>query len=192
VRDWLLGIAIVLLLGRLILGLDGFQTNLEGFAHVADGDTVTLNGGRIRLKGIDAPELDQLCLLDRQTYECGREAKRELQRLIDGRQVICRNDGRDQYDRVLGICFVGATELNKAMVESGWAIAYGSYETVEVRARLANRGLWGGSFDRPQEWRAGHQTMLESDGHNWFYRLGNRIGDVLRSLYNRIFGGSEA
>jgi len=191
VRDWLLGIAIVFLLGRLILGLNGFRTDLEGFPHVADGDSITLNGERIRLKGIDAPELDQLCLRHGETYECGREAKRELQRLIGGSQVSCRGDGRDQYDRLLGTCSAGEIELNKAMVESGWALAYGEYETVEVRARLADRGLWQGSFDRPKEWRAGHQTVLEREGQNWFYRLGSTIGDALWSLYSRIFGGSE-
>src|SRR5690606_34119540 len=117
VRDWLVGIAIVALLARLILGLDAFQPRMEGVPHVADGDSLTLNGERIRLKGIDAPELDQLCLRDGSSYACGREARGELQRLINGRQVSCTGSERDQYGRLLGTCSLGETELNKAMVE---------------------------------------------------------------------------
>lgn len=191
-RDWLLGIAIISLLAHLILGQDGFQPRLEGVPHVADGDSLSLDGERIRLKGIDAPELGQICIRDGKAYECGREAKRALVGLIGGRQVICKASERDRYGRLLAVCSAGEIELNKAIVESGWAIAYGDYETVELRARLASRGLWAGSFDRPQAWRADHQTAQHGDDENWFYRLGSTIGHAVWSWLQRIFEGSEA
>ena len=42
-----------------------------------DADTLTVEGARYRLDGIDAPELDQLCLnADGEVYFCGRKAYR--------------------------------------------------------------------------------------------------------------------
>jgi len=53
------------------------------------------------------------------------------------------------------------TELNSAMIEAGWAVAYGAYEAQETQARKAGRGLWRGDFMRPQEWRRAHDKLSE-------------------------------
>ena len=50
-----------------------------GTAWVADGDSLEIAGTRLRLEGIDAPELDQACADDKgQSWSCGRAAAREL------------------------------------------------------------------------------------------------------------------
>lgn len=179
-----MAIGIIVLLARLIVGLDNFSPALEGFATVTDGDSLTLKGERIRLHGIDAPELEQFCRRNEQTYACGREARSQLQKFIGSGTVACKGSEKDQYGRLLAVCETEGTELNKAMVESGWAIAYGDYLVEEMKARSAGRGLWEGSFDRPQEWRAGNQSVLEQGARqNWFYCIGAFIGEVLSAFF---------
>ena len=50
-----------------------FANDLAGQASVIDGDTLEIHGTRIRLRGIDAPESDQLCRNGgREHYRCGQ------------------------------------------------------------------------------------------------------------------------
>ena len=44
-------------------------------AVVVDGDTIKLRGVRIRLAGIDAPEMNQACTADGVPYACGVAAE---------------------------------------------------------------------------------------------------------------------
>ena len=37
-------------------------TTITGSARISDGDTIRVQGTRIRLNGIDAPETDQVCI----------------------------------------------------------------------------------------------------------------------------------
>jgi endonuclease YncB( thermonuclease family) len=39
------------------------------------------------------------------------------------------------------------------MVEEGFAVAFGAYQSEEAAARSARRGIWASEFERPQEWR---------------------------------------
>ena len=55
-----------------------------------DADTLTLEGVRFRLDGIDAPELDQPCLDSAgEVYFCGRKANEELRKFIANRIPRC-------------------------------------------------------------------------------------------------------
>lgn len=163
--DWAAAIAIVLLLGSAVIGLNEFAgADLEGVPTVSDGDSLVLDGERIRLRGIDAPELDQTCRRDGERYACGRAARSRLQDLIGTQKITCSGTETDQYGRRLATCEAGEVELNSAMVEAGWAVAYGSYVTEQLQARAAGRGLWEGDFDRPQDWRAGDQGRGAEDG----------------------------
>lgn len=125
----------------------------HGPAHVADGDSVAIGGTRLRLVGIDAPELAQTCRRDGRAFACGETAKARLLTLIDGRPLDCRWDRRDKYGRGLAVCRVGAVDLGAAMVRDGWAVAYGLYEAEEAEAQRAKRGLWAGSFEWPEDFR---------------------------------------
>lgn len=171
----------VALAAAFLPGLRPAQT-LEGAARVADGDTLVLAGERIRLQGIDAPELAQPCARggEGNDYPCGRAARDALLRLVAGRTVACESRMRDRYDRILARCLAGPVELNRAMVEAGWAVAYGDYRDAEEAARLAGRGIWAGPFERPQDWRRSHGGMAE-DSHDailslagWLKRLFGR------------------
>src|SRR5690606_18683415 len=128
--------------------------SLEGRAFVVDGDTIRIGDTRLRLKGIDAPEMGQTCRREARSYACGEAAREALIRLVGNRIVQCRASGRDRYQRVLAFCTVNGQDINARMVEEGWAVTYGrEYEVEEARAQAAAIGLWAGEFERPQEWR---------------------------------------
>jgi len=136
---------------------------LVGDARVADGDSLVIGGERVRLAGIDAPELAQICTRDGTSYACGRDARMALEELVDGKAISCRHRERDRYGRILGYCDAGGVDLNREMVRAGWAVAYGDFDGVEREARQASRGIWAGAFDRPQEWRQQHGGLAEDE-----------------------------
>jgi endonuclease YncB( thermonuclease family) len=67
--------------------------------------------------------------------------------------VTCRGHRRDRHNRLVGICETGGREVNREMVEAGFALAYNNYMREEAKARAAQRGLWAGEFERPRDWR---------------------------------------
>jgi endonuclease YncB( thermonuclease family) len=93
-----------------------------------------VKGMRIQLNGIDAPETD----IDEaeNTYACGIAARDELARLVRHRTVTCTGNETDRYGRHITTCFVGETDINAAMVASGWALAFRRYsDTMLARNR---------------------------------------------------------
>jgi endonuclease YncB( thermonuclease family) len=150
-----------------------------GQAIVNDGDSLTVDGERIRLRGIDAPELDQSCRLGSEDYACGRRSKAALAERIGGRRVDCRGWERDRFRRLLAVCRAGEAELNLAQVEAGWAIAYGDYGEAEGRAREAKAGLWAGSFEPPRDWRERHGSAAEPE-HDLFEAIFNLLRELFR------------
>lgn len=173
----------VLILGLLILvaaQLDRFETRKEqGLAIVNDGDSITLGTERIRMRGIDAPEYLQVCRKSGADYACGKLARQSLVKLIANRQVSCSGWQRDRYGRLLGDCRAGDTDLNRAQVQAGWAVAYGDFETEEAGARAAKVGIWAGSFDPPQDWRDSHHDAPVERKHGMLAS----VGDALREFF---------
>lgn len=142
----------ILLLVSVYLPSDA-RRSYSGIARVIDGDTLVVGSVKTRLKGMDAPEAGQFCLLDRKPWRCGEAAAAALQGMIAGYPVICDAEGRDQYARMLATCRVGGIELNSEMVARGWAVAYGAYDSEEKAARSAEFGIWASEFERPALWR---------------------------------------
>jgi len=132
---------------------------VTGWARIADGDSIEIAGGRIRLEGIDAPELHQTCT-DRagRSWSCGRTAADELRNYIAGRDLTCRPSGYDRYRRLLAVCFLAdGSEINAWLVRQGWALAYGrGYQSEQHEAQAGRRGIWAGTFTPPAEWRKQH------------------------------------
>ncbi|MGF1651149.1 MAG: thermonuclease family protein [Hyphomicrobiaceae bacterium] len=127
---------------------------ISGAATVVDGDSLEISGRRIRLHGIDAPEGPQVCMRGHEAWACGRDATRYLVSLVAEREVTCSVAHRDQHGRFLSTCQSAGRELNREMVASGFAVAFGeTYRSVEAEARSMRRGLWGSTFERPKEWR---------------------------------------
>lgn len=130
--------------------------SVEGPARIVDGDTLIVLGERVRLRGIDAPELGQKCAAgDGTSHPCGRLAARHLEALVGGGRVDCTGHDTDRYGRFLGVCRTGddGLSLNAAMVESGWAVAYGDHGRLERQARAGRRGIWAWQFEQPAQWR---------------------------------------
>ena len=70
------------ILGILILGLLTCNISFADNLKIIDGDTIILNGEKIRFTGIDTPELKQTCLKDDQEVGCGMNAKKLLEMKI--------------------------------------------------------------------------------------------------------------
>ena len=123
-----------------------------------DGDSLVRGEERIRLKGIDAPELYQKCYNENgESYDCGKEALEFLQNLMAENKVRCKcQKQRDCYKRKLCNCYVSTLSLNREMVAAGWAVAYKSkkFEELENEAREHKYGIWRGKFMRPSIYRA--------------------------------------
>ena len=151
-------IVVALLLVGAALVAERYIPALTGAVRLADGDSLELGPERIRIEGIDAPELHQNCGPANAEWPCGRRAKEALQKIVDTGEVKCRPVDRDRYGRDVSICEVGGRDLGRAMVEQGFAVAFGTaYLTEERAARTAKRGIWAGPFDMPAEWRARNQ-----------------------------------
>lgn len=174
----------VIALGLLILlaaRLDRIETRkTEGAAIVNDGDTITLGTERIRMRGIDAPEYSQTCRRDGADYACGKLARQSLVRLISGKPVSCTGWQRDRYGRLLGDCKAGGKDLNRAQVETGWAIAYGDFETEQAIARSGKAGIWGGTFDEPHDWRESHDHEVVERKHGTLASIGDALREIFR------------
>ena len=133
----LLSVLGALLLFALIRG--GRGPVLDGHdPFVIDGDTIVSDRVRIRLHGIDAPELSQTG---------GAEARTHLIRLIAGGAVRIEPTGKDKYGRVVARVYACSGDLGQLMVRDGYACAaYGrDYAAEERAARRSRAGLWAGS-----------------------------------------------
>ena len=72
-----------------------------------------------------------------------------------------------------------SVDINRQLVRSGWAVAYGDFGDEERAAREAGAGLWAGTFDRPKDWRARHGGMAEGE-HALLATIVNWLRQVLR------------
>ena len=124
---------------------------------VVDGDTMHLNGKKIRFSGIDAPELKQTCIKNGVKNLCGIIAKQILIDKIEDYKISCVIEGKDQYKRALAECFVNNESLSSYLVKSGYAFAYRKYSkkfiSDEDYARINKLGMWSMEFDYPWDWR---------------------------------------
>lgn len=132
---------------------------LTGPAWVIDGDTIVVAGERVRLHGIDAPELDQTFWCRGQELACGAMAMAALEALTAGVKLRCEVIERDHHGRLVAKCFSpNGIDIGRRLVSAGWALAYRRYSMdyvdAEKEACRAKRGLWRGRFSKPWVWRA--------------------------------------
>ena len=125
--------------------------------RIIDGDTIHLNGKKIRFSGIDTPELKQKCIRNGVKNSCGITAKKLLTKLIGNNNVDCVSEGQDQYNRILAECFVNHQSLSSYLVKSGYAFAYRKYSKKfiddEDYARTNKLGMWSMQFEYPWDFR---------------------------------------
>ncbi len=143
---------------------------------VDDGDTLVLH---LRSQGIDAPEKGQLCeKADGTCYDCGLAAKAVFDAMLRKpagsdtkyRELKLKIWSIDRYGRPVVTPFLMGVDMNKYMVDQGYALVYerylpdelrADYLFVQDRARKAKRGIWKGRFIEPWRWRRGERLPCE-------------------------------
>jgi len=124
----------------LLAFLDPFPAQV---VSVHDGDTITVRSSetyKIRLYGIDAPELKQ---------PHGQASKHALSKMTFGKSINVIPTGKDRYGRVVAKVESDGVNVNRAMVEQGaawWYTAYakGSFDlqNAQSKAQAERIGLW--------------------------------------------------
>lgn len=147
---------------------------------VISGNSFLMDDGvEIRLFGIDAPEIGQICITESEEPDkdveipCGENSKKKLESLIQDAEINCIISGRDAIDRMIGDCEVETRNIktnrvehiniNKEMVATGNAIAYtqmgDKYVEDENKAKQAGLGIWATTFESPSEYRRMHRKF---------------------------------
>lgn len=129
--------------------------------YVVDGDSFVVGMRKLRLDGIDAPELKQTCK-DAQNIEwpCGRAARAALEQLLLDGGLSCTAEVQDRYARSVAACrSISIPDIAAAQVNNGMAVTHEfngmrDYGSEEDSARRQKRGIWRGTFESPEEWRA--------------------------------------
>jgi endonuclease YncB( thermonuclease family) len=107
-------ITLALLGGSAFVGYDAFTGQR---LHVVDGDTFDLDGERIRVWGIQAPEMRD---------PGGKAAKAGLQRILVA-PVSCERKYLDPFERTVAQCFSGGKDIAAELVRQGFAVDWPYY-----------------------------------------------------------------
>lgn len=166
-RSWRLSAALLLLVGARA-GLAWAQAASYPFTltgevvGVTDGDTIRLLQGKqqykIRLNGIDAPEL-------KQAY--GKKSKEYLAALVFGKQVDVIVRETDRYGRYVGDLRIAGKSASEELVAVGLAWQYTYYSkdqtlaALEKAARAKRLGLWADPSPVPP-WEFRHKKKAKS------------------------------
>jgi len=156
------GIGIVGLIGWLLVSVMGDYVG--GTARVLDAEHLLIEDRPIQLMGLDAPGLYQPCRFSGTSWLCGLRAARELSHWLGDRTVRCIPEGHTASGQPLALCYAGADDVGRWLVEQGWAVADARASTRYIaaeegaRARLA--GLWRSEFTLPRVWRASHDRSV--------------------------------
>jgi len=131
---------------------------IAGAARFIDADTLDIDGVRIRVQGIDAPERAETCTrADGRNWRCGSWATDEARRLFEGRHLACRDLGERTYDRVVAQCLHRGEDIALTMVRAGIVMACPQYALqhphslayidAEKEAAFAGSGLHAGPLN---------------------------------------------
>ena len=126
-----------------------YEYKIKEVVKVVDGDTVDLNidlgfnltkKERVSLAGIDTPESRTRDLKEK---ELGIEAKEFLERrLSDGENLKVKTEKDGKYGRMLGWIYISETNINKEMVQRGYAWEYdGGKKEKDLNDLRLKRGL---------------------------------------------------
>jgi endonuclease YncB( thermonuclease family) len=142
----------------LLLPVAADAADITGIPKIREGDSITIGNSRIRLGGIDAPSVDQLCLNNNgERWTCGAAARDELTKHVGTKSWTCHTTSTDRRGRQVARCEVDGEDIQKWMVKSGWALSYvrfsHDYDSDEKAARDAKAGMWQGAFIAPWDWR---------------------------------------
>jgi endonuclease YncB( thermonuclease family) len=140
--------------------------DITGIPKIREGDQIQIGTSRIRLGGIDAPSVDQLCLNTKgERWTCGVAARDELIKHVENKPWTCHvRQPPDRRGRVIARCEVDGEDIQKWLVMSGWAMSYArvshDYDADEKAAREAKAGMWQGAFIAPWDWRVRNKKTV--------------------------------
>ncbi|WP_028955843.1 thermonuclease family protein [Sulfitobacter sp. 20_GPM-1509m] len=131
----------------------------SGPVRVIDADTIDVGTTRVRLHGIDAPEINQECKTAQGVaFECGRWAADQVRALFQNRLARCQQVDIDRYGRTVASCVVGDVDMGQEIVSLGLAFAYTRYSEAyvldEKGAAVNDRGLHAMRVQSPAQFRA--------------------------------------
>ena len=132
-----------------------------GAFRIVEGDFLALGNLRIRLIGIDAPEIAQQCNAAEGGYwECAAEAEDRVRDMLrNAERVECFSNERDSYGHYLASCKADGQDVGAHLVAEGlaWPDAdQGYYHLEAMQAQAAHRGIWQAETPSPDEWRKDH------------------------------------
>jgi endonuclease YncB( thermonuclease family) len=153
----------------ILAGSSAHADTIAGRASVIDGDTIEIDGERIRILDIDAPESRQFCFkklqgLDEGAWPCGQQAALALSDWIGEQTVTCettRKETAGLYQHWLARCAVADQDMAEWLAANGWAVRYRDCKCDVIRdaahnARAAQLGIWTSAFTLPWDWRKAH------------------------------------
>ena len=152
-------IRFLLAMAVLLLPAMAEAADITGVPKIREGDHIQIGNARIRLGGIDAPSVDQLCLNTQgERWTCGVAARDELIKHADNKSWTCHTrQVADRRGRTVARCEVDGEDIQKWLVRNGWALSYTrvshDYDGDEKQAREAKAGMWQGAFIAPWDWR---------------------------------------
>ncbi len=137
------------------------RERIKGRGKVLTGDTIRISGQKIRLSGIEAPERAQTCETSKQKkWKCGVAAAAALAKLIRRREITCYFGSAARDDVRTGTCQVRDKDIAAQLVREGYVFAkpgwFAAYGSLERQARQTKTGIWQGTPQRPDEFRASH------------------------------------
>jgi len=132
--------------------------DITGPIRVIDADTIDVGAERVRLHGIDAPEVDQICATEHGVdYQCGVWALEKVRAAFQHRIARCTLVDIDRYGRSVATCEVGGADMGRVLVQEGWAFAYRrysmAYDLDEKGAAIRDAGLHALRVQSPAQFR---------------------------------------
>jgi len=179
----------------LLIGLLGTAAvaDIRGPIRVIDGDTIDVADTRIRLFGIDAPEMGQPCVAsDGVTFNCGAWVKTQVTQVFENHQAVCAPVETDRYGRTVATCLVDGKDVGATLVTAGLATAFTRYSDAYVAAEkgavLAGRGLWAFEMDLPSTYRRAAASVDELPSDCQIKGNITANGRIYHMPHNRDYG----
>lgn len=98
---------------------------IAGKCHVIDGDTIVIKRTKIRLAGINAPELHE---------PWGQKSKWAMVGICKGQVVTAELTGETSYDRLIGTCYLAdGTDIGAELIKQGLALDGGYFSSGKYR-----------------------------------------------------------
>nr|WP_250807261.1 thermonuclease family protein [Neorhizobium tomejilense] len=131
---------------------------LYGDAKAYDGHSLLVGGNPVRLNGIEAPGMKQLCYTAQGTaWRCGLKAYERLAALVNGKKVRCVVNAPAGHGAAATCSASQTKDVASLLVAEGLAVpnrqSAGAYAGEVGRASATKSGMWIGGFTDPAKWR---------------------------------------